>query len=199
MNETRKRYQRVSWHQVERMVAKLADAVIASPHRPDVIVAIARGGYVPARLLCDLLDVHLLGDMRIEHYAAGERLPAARLTTPLDIDVSGRHVLIIDDVADSGETLRLAAEHVASRKPASVRIGVLIYKPSSDFRPHLWASRPRRWCWNIFPWALHEDVTGLIRTLSNADNDPEQLRRQLLEAYDLRLSLATLAGILRYH
>ena len=81
----------VTWGQVYRLAWRLADLIRQSGFAPDLIVAVARGGYVPARLLCDFLDIYDLVSIRIAHYEAGSyRNPTARLASPLPLDVRGR-------------------------------------------------------------------------------------------------------------
>ncbi|MEM0093773.1 MAG: phosphoribosyltransferase, partial [Thermofilum sp.] len=66
----------VSWEEVVTWVRKLADAIQASGFKPDVVVAVARGGYVPARLLCDFLDVHDLVSLQILHWGRAAEITA---------------------------------------------------------------------------------------------------------------------------
>ena len=73
--------------------------------KPDIVIAIARGGYVPARILCDRLDIYNLTSIRIAHYTGGStKLELARLSIPLGIDIKGMQVLLVDDVTDTGDT-----------------------------------------------------------------------------------------------
>ncbi len=58
----------VSWEQFRALARQLALRVQSSGFRPDMIVAIGRGGYMPARLLSDYLDIYSLSGFKIEHY-----------------------------------------------------------------------------------------------------------------------------------
>ncbi len=51
------------------------------------------------------------------------------LTSDLSMDIAGRHVLLVDDIIDTGRTLRFAQDHLLQRKPASLRTLVLLDKP----------------------------------------------------------------------
>jgi len=95
----------VSWPKMAAMGRTLAGRILASGFRPEVIVAIARGGYVPARILCDYLEVSELAGLRIVHYRAGaNKEKRARLVAPLNLPVAGKRVLLVDDLIDTGET-----------------------------------------------------------------------------------------------
>ena len=61
----------ISWSEVQRLCRRLAIMIRSSNYVPDVVVAISRGGYVPARLICDYLDIMALTSIRTEHYLSG--------------------------------------------------------------------------------------------------------------------------------
>ena len=153
----------ISWRRVYLLARKLAHMIGDDCFSPDVIVAIARGGYVPARILCDFFDVSTLASIRIEHYLPGaSKQKLARLTDPLTIDIKGKNVLLVDDVNDTGDTLELAVQHLKEFAPDDVRVAVLIQKSTSDFCPEYFAHSIIKWRWLIYPWAVIEDISGLL-------------------------------------
>lgn len=153
----------VTWGEVQRLARRLAQLIQAAAYQPDVIIAIARGGYVPARLVCDFLDIYNLTSIRVAHYTTGaHKSEVARLSSPLNIDVQGLRVLIIDDVSDTGDTLQITLDHVRSFNPAEVRIGVLHHKTVSSIEPDFYARKIIKWRWLIYPWAVIEDLSGFI-------------------------------------
>jgi len=84
----------VPWGRMLRLVRRLALQIRAAGFQPDLIVAIARGGYVPARVLADYLGVMDVTSFRIEHYLRGARQqPAARVRHPLARKVDRLRVL----------------------------------------------------------------------------------------------------------
>ncbi|RLE90042.1 MAG: phosphoribosyltransferase, partial [Thermoprotei archaeon] len=58
----------VAWDEVVNWAYQLSQKILESGWRPDIIVAIARGGFVPARLLCDFMDIHELLSIQIVHW-----------------------------------------------------------------------------------------------------------------------------------
>ncbi len=58
----------ITWEDVYRLCRRLAQQLRQANFRIDVIVAIARGGYIPGRLLSDMLGIHDLTGFKIEHY-----------------------------------------------------------------------------------------------------------------------------------
>ena len=102
--------QLVSWEESARLARLLAHILREESTRPpDLVIAIGRGGYVPARVVCDeLLTTHLTS-IRLEHWGpAASRKETALVKYPLACSVEGMDLLVIDDVTDTGETLSTA-------------------------------------------------------------------------------------------
>ena len=178
----------VSWATVMRLTHDLAVRIRQAGFRPDVVVAIARGGYVPARLLCDYLDLADLSSIRIVHYTAGaNRRQSAGLVEGLCRSLDGRNVLLVDDVSDTGDTLVLAREHLAELGADDVRIAVLHHKMTSTVEPDFFAHRIVKWRWIIYPWAVTEDVTGFMERLPRRPADADEAVGLLRQHFGLQI------------
>lgn len=183
----------ITWHRVYRLAGRLALAIRGSGYRPEVIVAIARGGYVPARILCDFLGVYDLTSIRVVHYAGGARKqPVARVTDRLCTDIAGKPILIVDDVSDTGDTYKVAIEHLAAFRPADIRSAVLLHKITAGYRPDFIGRRVIKWRWMIYPWAVIEDVGGFIARMEPPPRGEAAIRRRLLADYGLKVPVTTL-------
>ena len=188
----------VSWGQVEHLTRKLAEKIQKAVYRPDIVIAIARGGYVPARLLCDYLDIFNLTSIRIIHYAAGaEKLPGARLSMGLCIDVRDLKVLVVDDVSDSGDTLQLALTHIQGYKPAEVKIAVLHHKVVSEVKPDFHGQKVVKWRWITYPWALHEDIGQFIAAMSPRPRSADEAIQRLWDQYDIKVPQRLIVRLLQ--
>lgn len=196
-NSTGFKVEFITQHQVDRLVHKLTRQIQQDRFRPDIIVAIARGGYVPARLLCDLLDIYNLASMRIAHYTGAHKNAQARLSTPLNIDVRGMRVLLVDDIDDTGDTLALAREHILSMHPAELRTAVLHHKTSSISLPDYYAHKIIRWRWITYPWAVVEDVLGFVRRMQPLPVDADEAGVKLAKAYGIRAGKRVLEDVMR--
>lgn len=116
----------VTWDEFNRLSRNLASLIQESGFEPDMIVAIGRGGYMPARMLSDFLDLMDLASVRIVHYRGAQKEPRAQVCFPLNADPKDRRVLLVDDVSDTGDTFFLAIDHLMTRgKPADIRTAVL--------------------------------------------------------------------------
>ncbi len=186
----------ISWAEVQRLSLALARRILNSDYRPEVIVAIGRGGYVPARLLCDYLDSMELTSIKIEHYLAGShKTEQAVIKYPLCADIEDKRVLLVDDVNDSGDTLEVAVAHLQSFKPARIRTAVMHLKTTSHYPIDFYARKIIKWRWLIYPWATYEDITAFLQRLSPPPSDLEDARRKLHKQFDIRITQRQLKDI----
>ena len=144
-----------------RATRELAQEICDSGFRPDIVLSIARGGFFLGAGLGYALGVKNSFMMSVEFYTGiDERLemPVVLPPVPSKVDLSGAVVLIADDVADSGHTLKMVTEFCAETV-REVRSAVLYAKPQSVIRPdYAWKSTDR---WIDFPWSYLGPVTPL--------------------------------------
>lgn len=156
----------VDWQRFHDQARDLAHRIRKAGFRPDVIVAVARGGYVPARVLCDFLGVMELTSFRVEHYRGIRQQSAARIRDPLCMDLGGKRILLVDDVSDTGDTFEVGLQHLREMgPPAEIRTCTLQHKTVSRFEPDFYSEVITQWRWVSFPWAHIEDLAALIRQL----------------------------------
>lgn len=152
----------LTWTRFGEATRSLAEAIAADGYRPDVVIAIARGGLTVAGALAYALGVKNCGTMNVEFYTGiDERLDVPVVIPPaLDVlEVTGLQVLIVDDVADTGHTLELVRQELAQHV-AEARTAVLYRKPRSISDPsYAWMVTDR---WIDFPWSTLPPVTGTI-------------------------------------
>ena len=152
----------MQWTQVGEAARALAEAVHADGYRPDIILAIARGGLIPAAALGYALGVKNTYTMNVEFYTGvDERLPAPMILPPVPelVDLAEARLLIADGVADTGRTLALVRDFCAS-KVAEVRTAVLYEKPTSVVASdYVWR---RTSAWITFPWSALPPVTDAL-------------------------------------
>jgi len=103
----------LTWETFGTACRELATLVADSSFRPEILVAVARGGLLPGGGLSYALGIKLTDAINVEFYTdVEETLPEPVLLAPhLDIaSIAGRHILVVDDVADSGRTLALVLD-----------------------------------------------------------------------------------------
>lgn len=180
----------VSWETFYQLARQLALMIRTSGFCPDVIVGIARGGVVPARVLCDYLDVMELACVRVEHYRARHKVPKVRVQHPLSIPIDGRRVLVVDDVSDTGDSFRAALEHLAEKgRPLEVRSCALQHKTVSSFVPDYYAREIRAWRWVTYPWAVIEDLGELISAAGLIEAGLDEIQKVLDTRHGIQPSI----------
>ena len=194
--EKRFRCELISWQRVYEMCRTLAKAIRENDFRPDIIIAIARGGYVPARVLCDFLEIGTLTGFRIEHYKAGaSKQPETKITSGLGMDITGMKVLLVDDVSDTGDTLAKAVPYLIAQGAAEVKTALLLHKVGSTVIPDFYAERIIEWHWIIYPWAVIEDIDAFLKRLPTPPQTEKEAADRLEKDYGMRVPLPVLEDI----
>lgn len=186
----------ITWERFQALARQLAFTIRLAPYHPDLIVAIGRGGYMPARIVSDYLDVFDLTDIKIEHYHGAHKERFARIRYPLPADVAGKRVLLIDDVSDTGDTFEIAIRHLHERaEPAELKTAVLHHKLASTYTPDFFAEVVREWRWITYPWAVMEDLRYLLGSMDPPPASLDEFARRLRECHDLEAAQQTLEDI----
>lgn len=162
----------LTWQGFGDAARQLAQEIYDSGWMPDLVVAIARGGLLPAGAISYALGVKAIGTMNVEFYTdIAETLEAPVLIPPL-MDTSvleGKKVLVVDDVADSGKTLRLVMDMIRemgipqpdggrSVRVAEARCVTIFHKSRSAIEPdYVWKRTDK---WINFPWSTLPPVSN---------------------------------------
>ena len=150
-----------SWDQVYDMVIDLARRVKDSGFRPDLIIGVSRGGWAPARIMSDLLENANTASIRIEFYLApGVTARRPVISQAIMVPVKGINVLVVDDVSDTGDSLKVAVEHLDAGGARAIKTATLFYKPQSIFKPDFFIVQTEQWI--IFPWERLENTRRLL-------------------------------------
>jgi hypoxanthine phosphoribosyltransferase len=151
------KYEAPGWDEIYQMLLDLAQQIRKDQYKPDIIVGVSRGGWPPARVMSDLLQNPNLANMKVEFYKdIGVRNKKPRITQPVTMEVVGKRVLVVDDVSDTGQSLRIVANHLRRKPVKELRVCTIYMKPQSIFRPDYYARTTRKWI--IFPWERLEAV-----------------------------------------
>jgi hypoxanthine phosphoribosyltransferase len=188
----------LSWNKVIKDAKTLALLVKQSGYKPDIVIAIGRGGYVPARIICDFMLLKNLTSIKVEHWgsAAIEREEAI-IKFPLCTDIKGKKVLLVDDITDTGDTLVVALEYLKGFGPAEIITAVLTHKTCSAIVPDYYVNRIVKWRWVIFPWHVWEDLSGFIKNIMAAGiTKEEDIQGELKKRYSIDLKMEKIREIL---
>lgn len=181
----------LSWNRAVRDTKRLSYIIKNSGYRPSILVAIGRGGFVPARVLCDYLHIKDLTAIKVEHWGiTATPDKKAVIKYPLSADIKGKRVLLVDDTTDTGDTLRVSTGYLQSFGPEEVRTAVLIHKTCSAVTPDYYVRKVVKWKWIIFPWHLREDLTFLVKEIkARGIHSEEEIRHELKEKYSIQAGI----------
>jgi hypoxanthine phosphoribosyltransferase len=132
-----------------------------------MVVAIARGGLVPARILCDYLHIKDLTTIKVEHWG-------------------------ITATPDKKAIIKLKGF-----TPEDLKTAVLIHKTTSEFVPDYYVKKIIKWRWVTFPWHIWEDLTSFVKKIRDSGIcKDEDIRLELNQRYCIRIDIATVREVL---
>ncbi|MEM1623714.1 MAG: phosphoribosyltransferase [Sulfolobales archaeon] len=180
----------ITWRKAIQLCYRLAKKIADSGYRPDVVVSVMRGGVIPALVISDVFNVDSFYALRVKHWGIAEEVYPAPIVEQLPQGrIEGRSVLLVDEVADTGKTLKASINELEKLRPKEIRTAVLHLKPTSVVTPDYYAEKLDRWVWLFYPWSLVETIVTLaIREIG----DSSITEARLLET---ALSLARGLGV----
>lgn len=136
----------LSWEELHRDTRALARRLLNSGERWKGLIAIARGGLVPAAILARELDLRLVETLCIASYAHDQQRKPQLLK---NAEGDGEGFLLIDDLVDSGVTARMARELLPKASLAAIYA-----KPAGKGAAHFWQREFAQDTWIHFPWDI---------------------------------------------
>jgi hypoxanthine phosphoribosyltransferase len=122
----------MQWPEFHSDLEKLAASIRAAQFMPDMVVAVARGGWIPTRFLSDLLGVKRIASIGLAYAdAARSQLVAYSLPEPIE---PKQKILLVEDCLESGRTL-LEAKNILTARGAEIRTAALYTIANTGFNP----------------------------------------------------------------
>lgn len=171
----------VSWEEVEDWADKLSEK-IKKGFKPDIVIGLTRGGWVPARLICDRLKIKNLLAVKTEHWGlTATKDGKAKLVHGIGMDIEGKNILVIDDITDTGQSLALAIEHIKEKNPKEIKSATLLHITHSNIIPDFYVVEvpKEEWTWFIFPWNFNEDIRNFVEKASNHSKETNEIKELL--------------------
>jgi len=149
-----KAFKFVTWQDIEKSCLSIYSRMCFDGYKPESIIALFRGGIIPGRLFSDYfnilldffaLDVTLYATIGIKR----DKLTIA----PFQGDIKGKKILIIDDIWDSGETMKAALGHLNEE---NVTTATVFWKETAIEKPTYYAEEVKEEEWIVFPWETYE-------------------------------------------
>lgn len=162
----------LTWEAFGQASRDLAQMVADDGYEPDMVLSIARGGLLIGGAMGYALSIKNTYTMNVEFYTdIDERLEVPRILPPAPdfVDLHQAKILIVDDVADTGHTLKSVYEFCEG-KVGEVRTAVIYEKPRSVVKcDYVWK---RTDLWINFPWSDKPPVAVREGAVREAVTDP---------------------------
>ena len=158
---TNTQYEVPTWNQIYDMLFNQAQKIQADAYKPEIIISIARGGLVPARILSDLLETRSFTFIQIEYYESiNQTKHEPVLKECLKTQLTDKRALLVDDISDTGNSLKLAKTHLQQQGVKEIKIATLYAKLTTITKPDYYEKQTSNWI--VFPWDTKETVRKII-------------------------------------
>ena len=127
-----------SEEQLKNRVREIAQQITADYQGKEImLISVLRGSFVFMADLCRAIDLPCtLNFMAVSSYGKGTKSSGqVQITKDLSEDISDRHIIVVEDILDSGNTLSYLLKILENRHPASIRLCTLLDKPDRRVKP----------------------------------------------------------------
>lgn len=170
------KYLPVTWKDYHALSQKIAAALLVHEKPFDIIVAIGRGGLTFGHLMSDFLRIPICS-ITIQSYTDIQKQGEVHITEELSSGISGKRVLLVDDISDTGTTLKRALSYVREFHPSAVTTATLFYKPHSTLRPDYFAKQTTLWI--LQPFEVTEWVYTFTKKMAGEGKSKAEIQNFL--------------------
>ncbi|MCX8166369.1 MAG: phosphoribosyltransferase family protein [Candidatus Micrarchaeota archaeon] len=153
------KYKKLSFDDVYALCLELSEKLIdyyGKDLEKVVFVAISRGGLIPARILADIVGKRDIWTISAKSYVDVNKKEELVITQDIKMNLENKKILIIDDIADTGFTIKTIKELCELRNASEVKTCTLHYKNKSVTKPDFFADKVSDDVWIVYPWEIHE-------------------------------------------
>lgn len=154
-----------TYNHIHKLIQHSAQEIQLSDFKPDMILAIGGGGYIPARIMRSFIKIPMLS-VTVEYYDANNQTynaPVKRQWLDREhMDLTGKNILLVDEVDDSRVTLAYVLNELLKEKPKEIAVFVLQkkLKPKNAELPaaikKYFVGEEVSDAWIHYPWEDHD-------------------------------------------
>lgn len=143
---------KLSWADVEKITDELAEKIKASGFTPDYIIGITTGGLIPLYFLAKKLSIEKILTLSATSYEKDQQ-KELKITYLPEVDLSGEKILLIDEIAETGTSLRGIVNAVKKKyQPGELKTATLgVNTDKCKFYPDFYILTEKGE-WIVFPW-----------------------------------------------
>jgi hypothetical protein len=165
-------FHKLSWLQMHRDCIELYQDKVKGID-VDVIVSIVRGGAIVSRIFSGLLDATPIANITLTSYKGIKKLSKPIITEEPETDFTGKRILIVDEVSDTGATFEVALDYFKKKKAKKIYTLAPYIKPHTTFIPDFWQKNIDAWI--VFPYEIRETYNGFVKLLGTPKHAQEKM------------------------
>jgi len=156
----------------------LAKKIEGSGQKLDLIVAIARGGMSIAQILSDFLSLPI-ATFTISSYKDLRQKDLPEISFHVGGNVRGKHILLVDDVSDTGKTFERGIKYLHKLGVSSISTAALLVKPQSKHAPDFFVKKTGAWI--VFPYEVKETIVSVTKMMKKEKKTIYEIKNKLRE------------------
>jgi hypoxanthine phosphoribosyltransferase len=186
-------YLKLTWTDVEEACKDISDEIKARELRDHALIGISRGGLVPLRILSDQIAAQQVSTLAIRFYEDIQKTwERPEIVLPVQGDVRGKNVILVDDISDTGKSLIAAREHLANKGAEDIVTATVCMKPHTSLKPDICAIESSQWV--IFPWEVQETIRRIVGRAEGKDEAEAELKKTGIHLEEYNKTLESLFG-----
>jgi hypoxanthine phosphoribosyltransferase len=176
------RFFKLSWEQFYKDCLFLGKKIQESKVKIDRLIAISRGGLIPARILSDFLKLPI-SNIVISSYTNLKQLKEPEIIEVSEIDLKDKSILIVDEVSDTGKTFIRALKYFQEKPVKNILTCAPYIKPKTKFFPNFYQKIIDAWI--VFPYDLRETYEAFLKEEKNKEKAVEKMKKLGFSSFEL--------------
>lgn len=146
-----------SWQEIHDSCCNIHQQLMKQNKQYDYVIGVLRGGAVPATILSHLFNckLHVIGIKTYDDTVQTDRAEFYAIDPAFYANCFYKRLLIVDDICDSGNSLKLLQEFFHEKTHKPVDTATIYWKPTSHVKPHYYVHEAHEWI--SFPWEVEKD------------------------------------------
>lgn len=162
----------LSWRDLEENTYLLSQKIKKHKEKPDLIVAVARGGLTIAQLLTDFLKLPITS-FTVVSYRDLQQESIPKITFKIGNQLHGQKILLVDDISDTGKTFERGISYLKELGAPKIITASLLIKPWTTFIPDFYVQKTDKWV--IFPYEIRETTEALFKKYRSEGKTDEEI------------------------
>ena len=166
----------VSWSSLHKESYQLSQRIASDGKKHDLIVAIARGGMTNAQLLSDFLSLSV-ATFTISSYKDMRRDKLSDISYHVGGSLTGKHILLVDDISDSGKTFVRGVGYLKELGASSITTAAPYVKPWTKHLPDYYVEKTDKWV--VLPYEVRETIGSVTSAMKKDGAGKKQIQETL--------------------